>query len=199
MSDNPDATSAAPALAAHESKGGQHDAAPLARKAPELTDNLPAPTVALVDAGAGVGPASPLPWTVDGRARGDVVIEDASDEDGLVANVGAVFSAVEDGPALAFDADLRDAEYIVHACNGFPTVIAALVELAIAVDFHTITAEPSERLSLALDATWGLVDPDGKVRAAERQRAGCTNCGADIELGDDLCDGCAYAVREVRP
>jgi len=87
------------------------------------------------------------------------------------------------------------------ACQPPPVTMAnlraALVELAAAVDYDTVLEAPSPRLGPALRAAWALGDPDGTIQAQERQRAGCVGCGDPVELGYDLCDGCADKLPEV--
>jgi len=70
-------------------------------------------------------------------------------------------------------------------------VRAALVELAVAVEFHTQWAGVSDRARKALNDAWARVDPDGELRAKARQECGCADCDGPVELGDELCDDCA--------
>lgn len=68
---------------------------------------------------------------------------------------------------------------------------AALVELAVAGDFHTVLELPAPRFVDALVKAWDLVDDDGMLRAQARMEAGCIDCGAELVVfGADLCATC---------
>jgi hypothetical protein len=60
----------------------------------------------------------------DKHTRGDVCIWRDCPMDVFVANVGSNPTYVSNEPAHVFDADYRDADYIVHACNAYPRLWA---------------------------------------------------------------------------
>lgn len=78
----------------------------------------------------------------------------------------------------------------VFDANELANLRAALGALAEAVEFHTELAGPSPDARAALDFAWAVLGDE--EHAAARLRAGCCQCGGEIDSPEhDCCARCA--------
>jgi hypothetical protein len=135
-----------------------------------------------VEAGLSVEQAERVADNMKDRVPAD--IEDAADQ--------ALRSVDPPRPACGYCriAERLAAAWLAHDAD----VVEVLRRLAAAVERETDYHSPE--VDAALDAAWSVLGAE--VRSAERQAAGCAECGAPLASAkDDLCAACAERVPEL--